>query len=234
MLEKTLVPSVEKRIGSLLEYNRRRELESSSKSQAKKARPTITLSREFGCEAYPVAECLQELLEKKTSETWLVMDKELLREIARKEKVSGDVLMRLGEKPSFLDEMIATFSPSWKSDKDYFQLICSYIVELAQQGNVILVGRGSAFITQSMKNCRHFRLYASAEFKIRSISHRLGLSREEAERQIEQGQRQREQFIRTFLDRDSRDLSVYNLVFNHDRNSVDKIADTIVKYVMEC
>lgn len=234
MLEKTLVPSVEKRIGSLLEYNRRRELEASSKSRAAKSKPAITLSREFGCEAYPVAERLQELLEKRTAETWLVMDKELLREIARNHKISGDALQRLGEKPSFLDEMISTFSPNWKSDKDYFQLLCSYIVEVAQQGNVILVGRGSAFITQSMKNCRHFRLYASEEFKIRSISHRLDISREEAEKQIEQGQRQREQFIRTFLDRDSRDLSVYNLIFNHDRNSVDKIAHTIVEYVMEC
>jgi cytidylate kinase len=85
-----------------------------------------------------------------------------------------------------------------------------------------------------MKNCRHFRLFASEEFKIRSICRRLGLSREAAQKLIEQKQNQRDQFIRTFLDRDAHDLSVYNLVFNNDRNSADKIAHTIVEYVMDC
>ena len=130
--------------------------------------------------------------------------------------------------------MIATFSPRWKSDKDYYQLLCRHVVALADQGNVILMGRGSAYITQSMKNCRHFRLFPSEEFKIRSISRRQGLSREAAQKLIEQKQNQRDQFIRTFLDRDAHDLSVYNLVFNNDRNSADKIAHTIVEYVMDC
>ncbi len=234
MLEKTLIPSLEKRIGSLLEYNRRKELEASSKSGVGKSKPAITFSREFGCEAYLAAERLRELLEKRTAEAWLLMDKELLQEVARDLALSEDVLRGLGEKPSFLDEMIATFSPRWKSDKDYFQLLCRHVVALAEGGNVILMGRGSAFITQSMKNCKHFRLYASDEFKIRSISRRLGLSREEAEKLIQQRQNQRNQFIRTFLDREANDLSVYNMVFNNDRNSAEKIATTIVEYVMDC
>jgi cytidylate kinase len=132
-----------------------------------------------------------------------------------------------------MDEMIATFSPHWKSEKDYFQLLCRHIVTLANEGNVILVGRGSAFITQSMKNCKHFRLYASDEFKIKSIGRRMGFSPAEAARLIEQRQHQRDLAIRAFLDRDARDLSVYNLVFNNDRNSAEKIARTIVEYVME-
>jgi cytidylate kinase len=234
MLEKTLVPSIEKRIGSLLEFNRRKELEALSKSRAEKWKPAITFSREFGCESYSVAEHLQELLEKRTGEAWLVMDKELLQEVARNHDLSEDVLRRLGEKVSFLDEMITMFSPRWKSDKEYYQLLCRHVVALADQGNVILMGRGSAYITQSMNNCRHFRLFASEEFKIRSISRRLGLSREAAQKLIEQKQNQRDQFIRTFLDRDAHDLGVYNLVFNNDRNSADKIAHTIVEYVMDC
>lgn len=234
MVEKTLIPSLEKRIGSLLEFNRRRELEALSKSHAGKLKQTITFSREFGCEAYPAALLLQELLEKKTAEAWLLMDRELFQEVARDHDLSEDVLRELGEKPAFLDEMIATFLPHWKSDKDYYQLLCRQVVALAKGGNVILMGRGSAFITQAMKNCRHFRLYASKEFKIRSISRRLELSREEAEKLIEQKQNQQDQFIRTFLDRDAKDLSVYNMVFNNDRNSTEKIARTIVEYVMDC
>ena len=234
MLEKTLVPSIEKRISSLLEFNRRKESDVSSRSRAEKSKPTITFSREFGCESRSVAEHLQELLEKRTGEAWLVVDKEMLREVARDNDLSEKVLGNLGEKPSFLDEMIATFSPRWKSDRDYYQLLCRQVVALADRGNVILMGRGSAYITQAMKNCLHFRLFASDEFKIRSISRRLELSREAAKKLIEQKQNQRDQFIRTFLDRDANDLSVYNVVFNNDRGSAEKIAHTIVEYVMDC
>jgi cytidylate kinase len=232
MLEKTLIPSVEKRIGSLLEYNRRRELAASPRSRGKKTSPTITLSREFGCEAYPVVECLQEMLEKKTGENWLVMDKELLNEVAKNHDLSEDILGRLGEKPSFLDEMLATFSSSWKSDREYFQLLCEHIVALAEEGNVILMGRGGAYVTQPLKNCKHFRLFASEEFKVRSVCQRLEIPPDEAAKMIEQHQRQRDRFIRTFLDRDSHDPSVYHLLINNDLSSTEKIARTIMDFVL--
>lgn len=58
MLEKTLNPSLEKRIGSLPEYNRRKELETLGKSSVGKHKQAITFSREFGCKAYPAAERL--------------------------------------------------------------------------------------------------------------------------------------------------------------------------------
>ena len=232
MTENVLIPSIDKRIGSLLEFNRRLELEAKQRSQIKKVRPTITLSREFGCEAYPTAECLQEKLEKKTGQSWVIIDKGLLEEVARNHNLSEEVLKNLGEKNLFLDEMLATFSPHWKSDKDAFRLLCKQITSLAGAGNVIIVGRGSAFITQAMKNCRHFRLYATAEFKTRSMMRRLDLTEEDAEKLIARMQKQRDRFIRDFIDRDPHDMSVYNLLFNNDRNSSEKIAHTIVEYIL--
>lgn len=232
MSEKELIPSIDMRLSALLEVNRRRELEREARGKAGKSGPTITISREFGCEAYPVAERLRELLEKKSGETWVVMDKALLEQVARNHNLSEDILQKLGEKNLFLDEMLATFSPHWKSDKDYFRLLCRHIISLASAGNVIIVGLGSVFITQSLKNCHHFRLYASQKHKIHSLVRRLNISSEEAEKLIVTKQRQRDTFIRDFLDRDAHDLSVYNLVFNNDKNSPEKIARTIMEYVL--
>ena len=232
MTEKMLIPSIDMRLSSLLEVNRRRELDLEARSQAKKSRPTITLSREFGCEAYPVAERLRELLEKKSGETWVLLDKSLLEQVASNHNLSEDILQKLGEKNLFLDEMLATFSPRWKSDKDHFRLLCRHIVSLASAGNVVIVGRGSAFITQSLKNCHHFRMFASMKYETCSISRRLNITSEEAEKMITTKQRQRDTFIRDFLDRDARDLNVYNLVFNNDKNSPEKIARTIMEYVL--
>ena len=230
MTDARLIPSIEMRLSSLLEVTRRRDLESEARSKVTK--PAITISREFGCEAYPMAERLQELLEQKTGEKWVVMDKQLLEEVARNHNLSEELLKGLGEKLRFLEEMMATFTPRWKTEKDYYRLLCRHIVSLADKGNVIIVGRGSAFITQSMRNCHHFRMFASPEFKARSIARRLCISLEEAGDLVAKRQQQRDKFIRDFLDRDARDLSVYHLVFNNDKNTHDRIARTIVEYVL--
>lgn len=232
MQEKFLIPSIDMRLGALLESARRKDAENDARRRSGKAKPTITLSREFGCEAYPMAERLRELLQKKTGETWLLMEKALLEEVARNHNLSEEILKGLGEKSRFLDEMLATFSSRWKSEKDYFRLLYKHIAALAADGNVILMGRGSAFITQSMKNCHHFRIYGSLAFKTRSVARRLSIPPEEAEKLVHKEQRKRDAFIRDFLDRDAHDLSVYNLVFNNDRNSSEKIAHTIVEYVL--
>lgn len=233
MLEKELLLTVEKRVGALVEFNRRKEEEATSKLRVGKPKPSITLSREYGCEAIPVAELLVDLLEKKTGDKWLVMDKVLFQEVARNHSLSEEIVQKLGEKPSWLDEMIASFSPKWKSDKDCFQLLMRQIVAMASAGNVILMGRGSAFVTQSLKNCKHFRLYGSEGFKIRYISKHLGISPDQARDRIIEEQRKRDQFIRTFLDRDAHDLTPYNLLFNNDLNSSEKIAHTIADYMMD-
>lgn len=232
MTEKLLIPGVEARLASLLEFNRRYLLEKNSKEVAGLSRPTITLSREFGCEAYPVADHLKGLLEKKSGESWIVMDKGVLEEVASNHNLSEDILKGLGEKSRFLEEILATFTPNWKTEKDHFRLICRHMVSLAEKGNVILIGRGGAIITQSLRNCFHFRMYASQKFKINSISKRLNIPDSEAEALIYKKQKQRDAFIRDFLDRDARDMSLYNLVINNDRNSVEKAAKTIADYVV--
>ncbi|MBC8018383.1 MAG: cytidylate kinase-like family protein [Verrucomicrobia bacterium] len=232
MPENLLMPSVDLRIGSLLEYNRKRLQKTGSRQPKQKQHPCITLSREFGCEAYPVAELLRELMTSSSGEEWVLMDKSLLEEVARHHNLSEEVLRGLGEKNRIMDEVLATFSSRWKSEKDYFRLLCRHIVSLAEQGNFIIVGRGGAIVTRHLENCHHFRLYASPAFKTASIAHRLNMLPEEAENLIRKKQKQRDKFIVDFLDQDARDVSFYDLLFNNDRNSSEKIAHTIAEYVM--
>jgi cytidylate kinase len=232
MSENLLVPSIEMRLGSLLEINRRKDESEASRIRAGKSKPTITISREFGCEAFPVAERLKGIMEQKTGQPWTLMDKSLLEEVAKHHKLSEDILRGLGEKSHFLDEMLATFTPRWKSDKDYFRLLCKHVYSLAEKGNVIIVGRGSAIVTQPLKNCYHFRMYASQGYKVASIARRLKLSPAEAEVLVEKKQKQRDTFIRDFLDRDASDMRFYHLVFNNDKTPAERIAHMIAEYVL--
>lgn len=231
MSERLLVPSIETRLGTLLEINRRKDEDTASRIKARQARPTITISREFGCEAYPMAEYLKDLMEKKTGQAWVLMDKGLLEEVAKNHNLSEEILRGLGEKTRLLDEMLATFSQRWRSEKDHFRLLCRHMFSLAEKGNVILMGRGSSIITQPLQNCYHFRMFASQAFKVRSIARRLNISEAEAESCVEKKQKQRDAFIRDFLDQDARDMRFYHMIFNNNKNSPDRIAQTIAEYV---
>lgn len=229
MPERLLVPSIDKRLGALLEFNRRKDENDASRG---KTYPTITVSREFGCEAFPMTECLKGLMEKKSGRPWAVMDKALLDEVAKHHNLSEEIVRNLGEKKSrLLDEVLATFSSQWKSEKDYFRLLCKHVFSLAEQGNSIIVGRGSSIVTQQLKNCYHFRIYASHQFKVESIARRLNISKDEAEGVVEKNQKERDAFIHDYFNLDPRDLRFYHLVFNNDKNSPERIAQTIAEYV---
>ena len=230
MSDKLLVPSIEMRLGSLLEINRRKDESDASRG---KIRPTITISREFGCEAYPMTECLKEIMEKKTGQPWAIMDKALLEEVAKHHNLSDEIVRNLGEKKSrLLDEVLATFSPLWKSEKDHFRLLCKHVFSLAEKGNSIIVGRGSSIVTQQLKNCYHFRVYASHELKVASIARRLKISKDEAGSVVEKSQKERDAFIHDYFNLDPRDLRFYHLVFNNDKNSPERIAQMIAEYVI--
>ena len=54
----TITPGIEQRLASWNEHLRKQ------KQEAAGLRPCITLSREFGCQAYPVAEALQNLFNR--------------------------------------------------------------------------------------------------------------------------------------------------------------------------
>ncbi len=232
MPDNLLIPSVDLRIGSLEEYNRQKKLKAGSKHVKPKRRPCLTISREYGCEGYPVAELLRETMIRKTGEEWVLIDKAVLEEVARRHNISEEILQGLGEKNRILNEVLATFSPRWKSDQDYFRLLCRHVVSLAEQGNVIIVELGGAIITSHFENAHHYRLYASHNFKIGSIARRLGVSTEDAERIVEKQQRLRDHFSKDFLGQDDHDSSHYDVLFNNDRNSPEKIAMTIAGHVM--
>jgi cytidylate kinase len=230
-MAKLLIPSIEERLRGYIEVSRR-NLREHGLAQGERLRPTVTLTREFGCEGYPVALKLQALLEKKSGQPWVVMDRALLDAVAKDHHLSAELLQGIGTKNRFLDDMLSTFSPRWKSDKDYYRLLCRHIIALAQEGNVILVGRGAVILTQETGNSYHFRIVAPMHYKADSIALRMGVSSGEAQDLIELRQRQRDDFLRDFLGRNIADPTLYHLLFNNARCPADRIAAIMADVVL--
>lgn len=230
MTDKILVPSIDNRLGGLIEVSRRVKIEG-GKADKKVVKQTITISREFGCEAYPTAEKLQKILEASSGETWALVDRSLIDEIARRHDLEADFLHNLGKRPRWLDDMFSSLSSKWKNERDYFQLLAQKIVSIASGGNAIIVGMGGAVVTQSMKNCHHFRIFGSEEFKINSIAKRAKVSPAEALTMIEVRQKAREKFVRDFLDKDINNIHFFHLLFNNDHCSADRMAASMAHYL---
>lgn len=231
MPENLIIPSVDLRIGALEEYNRRQKEKAHHRQKGPKPRPCITLSREFGCEGYPVAESLLKLMPEQTGDQWVLVDKDVLDEVARRHHVSREILEALGTKNRILSQVLATFSERWKTDHEYFELLCSHIVSLAEQGNVIIVGLGGAIITHHREHCYDFRIFGSREFKIGSICQRMNLPPDKAADLIEKQQAQIDNFTREFLFEDEANPAIYDLLFNNDRMCPETMARTIADYV---
>jgi cytidylate kinase len=230
MIDKFLVPSIESRLTGLIEVSRRAKMEGNM-ADKKVVKQTITISREFGCEAYPTAEKLKKILEETSGEPWALVDRSLVDEVAKHHDLEADILHNLGKRPRWLDDMLSSLSTKWKNERDHFQLLAQKIVAIASGGNAIIVGMGGAIVTQSMKNCHHFRIFGSADFKINSISHRAKVSPAEAVGMIETRQKAREKFVRDFLDKDINDIHYYHLLFNNDHNSAAIMAASIAAYL---
>jgi len=233
MPDNLLIPSVDLRVGALEEYNRTQKQKAMLHHKKTKPRPCVTISRQFGCLGYPVAERVCELMSRKSGEPWLLIDRAVLDEVAKHHNISKDILESLGEKNRLLDDILAAFSPRWTHSQDCFRLLCKHVVSLAEQGNVIIMELGGAIITRHFEHSKHFRIYGSMDFKVRAIAQRLQIEYEAAEKMVIRQQKQRDAFTRDFLDQDDHNPALYELLFNNDRNSVEKIATTIAAYVAD-
>lgn len=226
----SLNATIEKRLETLVELGRRNHL-TSVMDQAQ-LRPTITISREFGCEGFAVAQLAQALLQERTGSCWGLMDRQVLNKVAGDPGGSIEVLRKLGEKNSFLDEMMSTILTNWNSDQDYYRLVCNQINLFARGGHVIMVGLGATVLTQSLPNCYQFRVVAPMDFRIESLAKRHNMSRDEASRFLAKNQKQRVAFINDFLNRDVADPTLYHMIFSREKNSVEQIAEMICQRVI--
>lgn len=220
----SLPPNVEARIAVWEDIQYRL-----SHNQQPKVRPAITLSRQFGCEAFPLAERLQGLLREDSGEPWNIYDQTLVGKVARDEGISVRLLSSLGDRNKIVEGL--GIHSGEVSDEVAFEKVAKALVAIAETGNAIVIGRGGAVLCRELKNCFHFRLEAGFEHRVRSIMRRLELPEAEARETVSHLSKQREEFFRNVLHEDPADLKNYDAVFNTERRGLDAIAAAIVAYL---
>jgi len=221
----SLPPAVENRLAGWEQLQYRLSL-----TPEPRLRPCITISRQFGCEGFPLAERLKGLFEQVSKEPWAIYDKSLIEKVADEQGISLNLLNRLGDMSRAL-ESLGLHPAGHVTHDEAFAKISKHLVKIAGVGNAIIVGRGGATLCAGMRNCYHFRLQAGVEWRIESIMKRLEVSRLEAEETVKTGSKLREKFVSQCLGEDITQLKHYDAVFNNERHSVEEIAQAILAYV---
>jgi cytidylate kinase len=221
----SLAPDIERRLAGWVKIQERHLT-----PDEVKVRPTITLSRQFGCEGFPLAERLKALFEDGSGEPWNIFDKTLIETVAKEEDIPLSLLKRLGDMSRAI-EAFGMHAPEHMTHDMAFEKVSRYLVQIAKLGNAIVVGRGASILCSGLPNSYHFRLVGSFDWRVASIARRTGLGLQEAAALVKENEHLRAKFVNQCLGVDVADPRFYDAVFNNERHDVDDIARAILAFV---
>jgi cytidylate kinase len=197
--------------------------------------PVITISRQVGCGASKLAHeiCLQlnaSVHLKGKPGPWHFMNHEILEKSAEKLNLAPNKLDRVvtDKERGIMDQIVeALSSHSHKSDQKIMKTMQEVLRQFAEQGNVVIVGRGGAVVSQHITRSLHSRLEAPIEWRRDMVMKKLEFSREYAMEYIHKIDEGREMYIQKML-QGSHGHSIYDVVLNPSRFSEKQMIDIII------
>jgi len=196
----------------------------------------ITISRELGSNGDIIADRLCEKLGYRR------VDKAIMLHIAQDAGVDVETILekernvtqraRLvsGEMTSLYRKQASAFEKKGAlDDKTYEQVVRETLERFAQEGNVIIVGRGGQMVLGAWPTALHVRLYAPPEVRVQRLMERENLPQLEAERRVEQSDEQKRQYIRHWHNNaDWRNSKYYHLSIDTARISLEAATQIII------
>jgi len=222
------IPSIEKRIATWTELQKKRKAQDEKDVAPQTA---ITISREFGCEAYPLAEQLKAKLDTQTDQTWTIFDDALIDSIVADHELSRHLLKNYGERAKYLDFILSSLLPAWKSEAEAFKPMLETVFSIAQQGNAIIVGRGAFTIAANLSNCYHVRLIAPIEFRALKYANNANMSLDDSISFVREKEELRTRFLKHFANCQFKPAD-FHLVINNATAPIEVIADTVLYFVL--
>ena len=187
----------------------------------------LTIAREFGCQAFSLAEALVEKLNITCDKNlpWIIVGNKLLSEVA---KLSGYSVEQIEKAQDVHPAVKAIFSmfldKHLAEETEIFQHMKPAIRSFAKRGHCIFVGHGAVMATQDLPNCTHVRLVAPLSFRVKQLMEAYNISGSEAQKHIDQHQQQRKDYLYRFTERDISNPELYHLVLNNERLAIESMA----------
>jgi cytidylate kinase len=132
---------------------------------------------------------------------------------------------RISEIKGVIGELMGLHPSLWQLEHK----VAEVILQLAQVGHVLFVGRGAHIITQSLPGGLHVRLVAPLEIRVRRL---MGLQRCDADAAkaiVEKTDLARRRYLQANFDRDIEDPRIYDLVINTGRISAAAASQIVIE-----
>jgi cytidylate kinase len=200
-------------------------------------RRAVTISRQAGCGGLQVADALANHLQKilpRPGVPWTVFDRNLMEKVLADHNLPANLANILAEdRVSELEDMLADVFHMRPPTRTIVQHTAETLLQLADCGNVILVGRAGNVITSRLPHVLHIRLVAPIEDRIQRICVSDRKTPAEARKFCIEEEAARARYLKTYFNADINDPLQYHLVINTSRvgceNAACLIGDALVR-----
>jgi cytidylate kinase len=110
----------------------------------------------------------------------------------------------------------------------YVNMVGLVIRGLAQEGNVLIAGRGGQVLLKNHPNALHVQIVAPLAFRTSLVMERFSLDKRAAQNRLRASDRSRFDYLRRYHDADWLDADLYHLVLNGGRTSLEQATDLII------
>lgn len=196
-----------------------------------KPHPIITISRDHGCNAPKLASLLKTKLSEQSNKPWEWISKDIIAKVATELKLSEELIYNLTKykERSYIEKILLFFSKDfYPSDIKIKNTIAKLIFLTAQKGNVIIVGRGSEYVTRNFTNSLHVKITAPIDWRIEQLSNKDKINPSEARKIILKMDKRRKRF-KHFFDNKYSESKYIDITFNRSKLTCNEITEAIIQ-----
>ncbi len=205
-------------------------------SSPRQATSFITISREYGCTGFRVADQLAEALNEQSSgdlPPWTVYDRKLVDTVCQDFNLSRALVntVDLQRKFAFGDYITGMFTGE-PSTLQVFKKFAETIFQIASNGRVILIGRGSGLITARLAGGLHARIVAPLDWRVKQVAaFEKFPDPKKCRSHVLRNDRERGRFVRDFMAEDLKLPHLYDIVLNEEKLGVEGITAVLLRLI---
>ena len=198
----------------------------------------ITISRQFGAGGITLGKMIADEL------GYTFADEDIVKMVAKEanvsphwvetvEKEAGGKLSRIVTKmvSKPLVERILKDERGYIDEEMYLDYLVLIIAQIADEGDVVILGRGSQYILDDHPDAHHILLINDFENRAKFMMEHYDLSRAKAEQVVSREDKRRMNLYRKLGKSDYDDSSLYHLVMNMSKISLEQALNLVCELV---
>ena len=198
----------------------------------------VTISRQFGAGGHTLGRMVADEL------GYAYVDEEIIQMVARKARVStnwvesvekeaGGRLIKFvtGLVPQSFIGLVLDDKQGYINEEIYVDLLHQIITRIADEGNAVIIGRGSQYILRDRDDAFHVLLVAQKDDRVKFMETHYDLSPKEAASIVDRQEKRRTNLYKKFGKEDYDHPQLYHLVINTSKQSLEKGFHLICKLV---